>query len=96
MSGPWHGWTPEVLKATGAPEGIADIRFARGFALSNPFMWMGPNPRAFGSGGAGGALAFADPDAKIGFGYAQNAHLGMGHDKDSRSGRVIQAIYEAL
>jgi CubicO group peptidase (beta-lactamase class C family) len=78
------------------PRDVFDMRFARGFAMSNPFTWMGPNPRAFGSPGAGGAIVFADPDNGLAFGYAQNAHVGVGHQIDSRSGRVIQAIYEAL
>ena len=39
-------------------------RFGLGFMLSTPKEKMGPNPHAFGHGGMGGSLAFADPDAR--------------------------------
>ncbi len=96
VSGPWFGMTVAQMEAAGVGAEVFEVRFARGFALSNVFAWMGPNPGAFGSGGSGGSLAFADRDAGVSFAYAQNAHLGQGHQKDSRSGRLIQALYESL
>jgi CubicO group peptidase (beta-lactamase class C family) len=49
------------------------------------------NPRSFGHGGAGGALAFADPDLGIGFAYG-TSHL---HDRKGASPRTA-ALVEAL
>lgn len=50
---------------------FANTRFGLGFALH-----LGPvdpvNEGAFGRGGAGGSLGFADPVADIGFGYVMN------------------------
>jgi CubicO group peptidase (beta-lactamase class C family) len=47
-------------------------RFGLGFWLSRPEAPMGPNPNTFGHPGLGGAVGFADPDRKIGFGYVMN------------------------
>ena len=49
-------------------------RFGLGFMLSQPRPGasFGPNPRAFGHPGAGGSVGFADPDARVGFGYTMN------------------------
>lgn len=96
VSGRWFGMTDEMLAAAKVSSEVFKVRFARGFALSNDFAWMGPNPRAFGSGGSGGSISFADRDAKLSFGYAQNAHIGTSHDRTTRSGRLIQAVYDAL
>ena len=63
---------------------------------SPPVSYMGPNPRAFGTAGSGGSFGLADRDAKMSFGYAQNAHIGTSHDSTSRSGRLIQAVYDSL
>jgi hypothetical protein len=38
----------------------------------------------------------ADPDAAIGFGYAENSHLGPLAGIDSRPGRVLRAVDAAL
>ena len=70
-------------------------RFGLGFMLSQPGTMMGPNPHAFGHPGAGGSLGFADPDAKVGFGYAMNQ---MGNEPllDARPAALIDAIYASL
>jgi CubicO group peptidase (beta-lactamase class C family) len=57
---------------------------------------MGPHEGAFGSAGSGGSIAVADPESRIGFGYAQNSHLGPLAGVDSRPGRLLQALYAAL
>ncbi len=70
-------------------------RFGLGFMLSQPKAEMGPNPHAFGHPGAGGSIGFADPDAKVGFGYAMNQ---MGSDPllDERPAALIAALYASL
>ena len=72
------------------------LRFARGFKMNSTFTWMGPNSNAFGDAGSGGSISFADPTARVSFGYAQNAHLGPEATIDSRPGRIIRALYDAL
>ena len=47
-------------------------RFGLGFMLASAALRLGPSPRAYGHTGAGGALAFADPDARMGFAYVPN------------------------
>ena len=51
-------------------------------------------PRAFGHPGAGGSLAFADPDAGIGFAYITN-HM-LPEDVDTRAARLVEATYDVL
>ncbi len=70
-------------------------RFGLGYMLSQPGTMMGPNPRAFGHPGAGGSLGFADPDAKVGFGYVMNQ---MGNEPllDPRPAALIEALYASL
>jgi CubicO group peptidase (beta-lactamase class C family) len=70
-------------------------RFGLGFMLSQPGAQLGPNPHAFGHPGAGGSLGFADPDAKVGFGYVMNQ---MGNEPllDVRPAALIDAIYKSL
>jgi CubicO group peptidase (beta-lactamase class C family) len=57
---------------------------------------MGPNPSAFGHGGMGGSMGFADPAARIGFGYVMNEmHTGIWLI-DPRVVALIAALYEGL
>ena len=70
-------------------------RFGLGFALSNETYPMGGNPRAFGHAGLGGSIAFADPDAKVGFGYAQNK-IGLSVGQDPRVTSLVDALYASL
>jgi CubicO group peptidase (beta-lactamase class C family) len=61
----------------------------------NPSGSMGPGKRVFGHPGAGGSFAFADPDAKLGFGYVMNK-MDTFILVDPRAKRLIDAVYECL
>lgn len=69
-------------------------RFGLGFMMTQPMIPFGPNPRSFGHPGAGGSIAFADPDSKIGFGYVMN-QMQMGLTGGAHGFALIAALYEA-
>lgn len=67
-----------------------------GVLLNSPdAVYMGPNPRAFGHHGIGGSIGFADPDARVGFGYAVNKMHAVGTN-GPRARRLIDALYQVL
>ena len=70
-------------------------RFGLGFMLTQPMIPFGPNPRSFGHPGFGGSIAFADPDAQLGFAYTMN-QLQTGLGGDARGFALIGALYAAL
>ena len=74
---------------------LIPTRFSLGFMMSLPSASMGPGTRSFGHPGAGGSLGFADPDAKIGFGYIMN-QMNAGILIDQRATALINALYESL
>jgi CubicO group peptidase (beta-lactamase class C family) len=97
VTGPWAGFDESMFEPDGPVHRLTPgLRFARGFMRSSEMSWMGPNAGAFGSAGSGGSLAVADPEARLGFGYAQNAHLGPLAGIDSRPGRLLWAVHAAL
>ncbi len=53
---------------------------------------FGPSARAFGHPGAGGSLAFADPERGIGFAYVMN-QMGMGVLPQDRAASLVKAVY---
>ncbi len=69
-------------------------RFGLGFQLTMAERPFGPSPRAFGHFGAGGSLGFADPDARVAFGYAMNQGRGGWQHKHVR--HLIDLVYAAL
>lgn len=68
--------------------------FGLGYALQ-PALAPGAGASSFGHPGAGGALAFADPDAGLGFAYVMNA-MQFNPEGDPRSRALVQAAYECL
>jgi CubicO group peptidase (beta-lactamase class C family) len=84
-------------QASGDDEVLAPIptRFGLGFMITQPLIPFGPNPRSFGHPGAGGSIAFADPDARLGFAYVMN-QMQMGLAGDARGFALIREVYEAL
>ena len=71
------------------------MRFGLGFMLRHELMPLGPNATTFGHAGAGGSIAYADPEARIGFAYVMNQMQG-GTTGDPRGFRLIGALYRAL
>jgi CubicO group peptidase (beta-lactamase class C family) len=72
-------------------------RFGPGFHLSQSegSGRFGPNRRSFGHPGMGGSLAFADPDAGIGFGYVMN-RAGANVLIGERPRRLIDSVYACI
>jgi CubicO group peptidase (beta-lactamase class C family) len=70
-------------------------RFGLGFFMTQPMIPFGPNPRSFGHPGAGGSIAFADPDARLGIAYVMN-QMQVGLAGDARGFGLIAEVYEAL
>jgi CubicO group peptidase (beta-lactamase class C family) len=83
----WH----EKCAIWGTP-----MRTALGILLNDPeFFYIGPNPRAFGTAGAGGSFAMADRDERIAVGYSVNRYwpaLALGE----RARTLIDAAYRSL
>jgi len=69
--------------------------FGLGFSLQPMVAPGAAGPNSFGHPGAGGAVAFADPDAELGFAYVINAmHFSI--EGDPRSGHLVDAVYNSL
>jgi CubicO group peptidase (beta-lactamase class C family) len=93
--------SPETIARASTPQVSGEdivlqrpTRFGLGFQLAMPERPLGPNPRAFGHFGAGGSLGFADPDARVAFGYAMNQGRGGWQHKHVR--HLIDLVYAAL
>jgi CubicO group peptidase (beta-lactamase class C family) len=71
------------------------MRFGLGFMLRQDLMPFSPSPRAFGHPGAGGSIGMADPDAKVGFGYAMN-QMQPGLVGSAGAFAMLRAFFEAL
>jgi CubicO group peptidase (beta-lactamase class C family) len=85
----------EQAKGVDAVLGPLHSRFGLGFMLTQPMIPFGPNPHSFGHPGFGGSIAFADPDARLGFAYTMN-QLQTGLGGDARGFALIGALYTAL
>jgi len=70
------------------------LRRGRGVILNTLNMY-GPHANAYGHSGAGGSVGFADPDLKLGIGYAMN-QMQPGIETDTRGNRLIRAVFDAL
>ncbi len=73
---------------------IGPSRFGVGFQLASPAVPM-LGGDSFGHMGAGGALGFAEPDARVGFGYVQN-QLGASMLGEPRTAGLIEALQRSL
>jgi CubicO group peptidase (beta-lactamase class C family) len=75
------GITPATLASlTAEPESARPMDevlgvpswYTLGFLRPGPELGFGSSQRAFGTPGAGGSFAFADPDARLGYAYVMN------------------------
>ena len=75
---------------------MLESRYGLGYARPTDLFPMGPNDEAFGHGGLGGSLAFADPAARVGFAYAPNQLLFPNLNEGTRSRALADAVYDCL
>lgn len=82
---PRHGFRDEAYKL--------DVAYSLGFMKPLPNHPFGP-PSSFGAPGSGGSFGFADPDAKIGYGYVTNRMKP--YLEDPRDLALREAMYRAI
>jgi CubicO group peptidase (beta-lactamase class C family) len=80
-----EGWCPALER---------EVSFGLGFQPTRPDRPFGPNPASFGHYGTGGALGFADPQARVGFGYVMNAVRPRWRSPRNRG--LVEALYSCL
>jgi CubicO group peptidase (beta-lactamase class C family)/pimeloyl-ACP methyl ester carboxylesterase len=73
---------------------VLPSRYGLGFMLP-PMLAPACGPRSFGHPGAGGSLAFADPDARLAFGYV-TTRMKFDLTGDARSRELVDAVYRSL
>lgn len=73
---------------------VVATRFGLGYMLHSPSSPM-LSPGSFGHPGRGGSLAFADPDAGVGFGYITNG-LQKSVTSDPRAQALVRALRGCL
>jgi CubicO group peptidase (beta-lactamase class C family) len=72
------------------------FRYGLGFMLNKPpLVPFGPNASTFGQPGAGGALGFADPEARLAFSYSPN-FMCSGAGLGDRCESLIEATYQSV
>jgi CubicO group peptidase (beta-lactamase class C family) len=69
--------------------------FSLGFVRPGPNVEFGSSRHAFGTPGAGGSFAFADPDARLGFAYVMNK-MDFHMTDDPREKALRDAVYRAI
>jgi CubicO group peptidase (beta-lactamase class C family) len=98
------GITPETFARVTAPPDVVRPKdellgipsyFSLGFLRPGPDVLFGWSPRAFGTPGAGGSFAFADPDARLGYAYVMNK-MGFYLTDDPREKPLRDAVYRAI
>jgi len=69
-----------------------EIRWALGVELSTSRRPLGPNPRTFSWGGAGGSMLVVDLDAGLSWAYAMNKGSLGPHFLDPRNRAIAEAL----
>jgi CubicO group peptidase (beta-lactamase class C family) len=98
------GITPQTYARVVAPPQVSSTKdavlgvpscFSLGFSRPEPAFAFGSTAHAFGSPGAGGSFAFADPDARLGYAYVMNK-LDFHLVNDPREKALRDALYRAI
>jgi CubicO group peptidase (beta-lactamase class C family) len=71
-----------------------DSAFRMGFMKPFPILPFGLSSRSYGHTGLGGSFGFADPEARLGYGYAMNRG-GYSLPTDPREIALREAVYSA-
>jgi CubicO group peptidase (beta-lactamase class C family) len=87
------GATVEQSNGPDAVLGL-DTRFGSGFFLPSSFSPL-MGDRSFGHAGAGGSLAFADPDRGLAFAYVMN-RMKQGLAGDARAAELVSGLKAAI
>jgi CubicO group peptidase (beta-lactamase class C family) len=66
-----------------------------GYVRPGPQLAFGSSERAFGTPGAGGSFAFADPDARLGFAYVMN-NMNYYFFDDPREKALRDAVHRSI
>lgn len=85
---------PPIARAQDEVLGVPTY-FSLGFARPGPDVAFGSTARAFGSPGAGGSFAFADPDVRLGYAYVMNK-LDFWLIDDPREKALRDAVYRSI
>ena len=80
-----EGWCPVLER---------EATFGLGFQPTRADRPFGPNAGSFGHFGTGGAVGFADPEARVAFGYVMNAVKPRWQSPRNRA--LIDALYTCL
>ncbi|MEU7487353.1 serine hydrolase domain-containing protein [Streptomyces sp. NPDC042319] len=83
----------DLVLSAAAPERLP-FAWAAGYML-NSYGYFGPNRDSFGHGGAGGSLAFADPENRLSYAYTMNRFGGSTTGGDTRNLQLVEAVYAA-
>jgi CubicO group peptidase (beta-lactamase class C family) len=75
---------------------LFETRYGLGYQLPTPFADFGPSPAAFGHGGLGGSVGFADPAHRVAVGYVANQMRYTAPGEVTRAGALVGALYGCL
>ena len=75
---------------------LFETRYGLGYQLPTPLADFGPSPTAFGHGGLGGSVGFADPAHRVAVGYVANQLRYTAPGEVTRAGALVEALYGCL
>ncbi len=75
---------------------LYETRYGLGYQLPIPMADFGPSPAAFGHGGLGGSVGFADPAQRVAAGYVANQMRYTAPGEITRAGALVAELYGCL